>query len=201
MADSTHELVLEFVLSADSEHDASALRVARLLPGFDAQALDSGRCRVRCSLEEAVSLRDVVLDLWEQVHARPGAKLLLDSRPLDLDGLRQVLRVQDCAQAYDQERRGDAHCMPRSGWDWGCLYLAEVPPQAGDHGPDRPALKELLAREAEARWLTLCPHFDSARVAAKVDGLSDAALNSLPKDKKADRKALRPGQSPSGAGA
>lgn len=32
MVDSTHELVLEFVLSADSERDASVLHVARLLP-------------------------------------------------------------------------------------------------------------------------------------------------------------------------
>jgi hypothetical protein len=201
MADPTHDLVLEFALATDPERDASALRVARLLPGFDAQALDSGRCRVRCSLEEAVPLRDVVLDLWEQVNARPGAKLLLDSRPLDLDGLRQVLRVLDCAQAYDQEKRGDAHCAARSGWDWACLYLADVSPQTGAHGLDRPALKELLAREAEARWLTLCPHFNPARVAAKVDGLSDSALNSLPKDKEADRKTPRPGQSSPGAGA
>ncbi|MBU1041103.1 MAG: AAA family ATPase [Proteobacteria bacterium] len=201
MPDSTHDLVLEFALATDPERDASALRVARLLPGFDAQALDSGRCRVRCSLEEAVSLRDVILDLWEQVQARPGAKLFLDSRPLDLDGLRQVLRVMDCAQAYDQEQRGDAHCAPRSGWDWGCLYLADVSPQTGAHGLDRPALKELLAREAEARWLDLCPHFASARVAAKVDGLSDAALNALPKDKEAGGKVLRPGQASPGAGA
>lgn len=201
MPEPTHALVLEFALSADPERDASALRVARLLPGFDAQALDAGLCRVRCSLEEAASLRDVVLDLWEQVHARPGAKLLLDSRPLDLDGLRQVLRVLDCAQAYDQERRGDAHCTARSGWDWGCLYLADESPQAGAHGLDRPALKELLSCEAEARWLPLCPHFDPARVAAKVDGLPEAALNSLPKDKESDRRALRPGQSSPGAGA
>lgn len=201
MPDSTSELVLEFALSADPERDASALNVARLLPGFDTQALDAGRCLVRCSLEEAASLRDVVLDLWVLVQARPGAKLLLDSRPLALDGLRQVLRVLDCAQAYDQEQRGDAHCGPRSGWDWGCLYLADISPQAGAHGLDRPALKEMLAREAEARWLTLCPHFDPARVAAKVDGLPNAALNSLPKDKEADRKAQRPGQASPGAGA
>jgi len=201
MPDSTPNLALEFALSADPELDGSALRVARRLPGFDAQAQDSGRCRVQCSLEEAVFLRDVVLDLWEQVHARPGAKLLLDSRPLDLDGLRQVLRVQDCAQAYDQERRGDAHCVPRSGWGWGCLYLADVSPQTGAQGLDRPALKELLTREAEARWLTLCPHFAPARVAAKVDGLSDSALNSLPKDKESDRKPPLPGQSSPGAGA
>ncbi|MHC1700780.1 MAG: 26S protease regulatory subunit [Humidesulfovibrio sp.] len=201
MPDSKSELVLEFALSADPERDASALNVARLLPGFDTQAQDSGRCRVLCSLEEAASLRDVVLDLWGLVQARPGAKLLLDSRPLDLDGLRQVLRMMDCAQAYDQEQRGDAHCGPRSGWDWGCLYLADISPQAGAHGLDRPALKEMLAREAEARWLTLCPHFDPARVAAKVDGLPNAALNSLPKDKEADRKAQRPGQTSPGAGA
>lgn len=181
--DATHSLVLAFALSADPERDAGALQVARLLPGFEATALDTGRCRVRCSLEEAAALRDVVLDLWEQVHARPGAALQLDARPLDLDGLRQALRVLDCGRAYDQERRGDAHCVSRSGWDWGCLYLADIPPQAGDHGPDRSILKEHIAREAEARWLTLCPHFLPARIAAKVDALPDAALNSLAKDK------------------
>ncbi|MGE4422004.1 MAG: 26S protease regulatory subunit [Pseudodesulfovibrio sp.] len=192
--DATHTLVLEFALSADPERDVGALQVARLLPGFEATALDTGRCRVRCSLEEAAALRDVVLDLWEQVHARPGAALQLDARPLDLDGLRQALRMLDCGRAYDQERRGDAHCVPRSGWDWGCLYLADVPPQAGDHGPDRSILKEHIAREAEARWLTLCPHFLPARIAAKVDALPDAALNSVPKDKEPDRKSMQPRQ-------
>lgn len=200
MANSTHELVLEFVLSADSERDASALRVARLLPGFDAQALDSGRCRVLCSLEDVDRLRDVVLDLWSQVQARAGAKMSLGGRAAGMEGLRQVLRVLDCSRAYDEEQRGDAHCAPsRGGWDWGCLYLADVPPQAGDHGPDRPALKELLAREAEARWLFLCPHFHPARVAAKVDGLSDSALNSLPKDK-ADHKPRQPPRAPAAQG-
>lgn len=200
MPDATHSLVLEFGLSADPKRDADALQVARLLPGFEATALDSGRCRVRCSLEETAALRDVVLDLWEQVHARPGAALLLDSRPLDLDGLRQALRVLDCGRAYGQERRGDAHCVPRSGWDWGCVYLADVPPQTGDHGPDRYALKERLVNEAEARWLTLCPHFVAARVASKVDTLPDAALNSMPKDKEPGRKSPFPGQTSPGAG-
>ncbi|SNR80244.1 hypothetical protein SAMN04488503_1373 [Humidesulfovibrio mexicanus] len=77
MPEPTHALVLEFALSVDPERDASALRVAQLLPGFDVQALDTGRCQVRCSLEEVAALRDVVLDIWEQVHARSGVKLLL----------------------------------------------------------------------------------------------------------------------------
>ncbi|SNS19086.1 ATPase family associated with various cellular activities (AAA) [Humidesulfovibrio mexicanus] len=195
-------VLLEFPLSRDPEQDESPLRTARLLPGFDAQAGESGRCRVRCGLEEAAALRDVVIDLWEQIHARPGAKLLLDSRPMAPDDLRQALKILDCGRAYDQERRGDAHCVPRSGWDWGCLYLADVPPQAGAQGVDRKAFKEALDREAETRWLTLCPHFDHARVAGKVDALPDAALNSLPKDRPAAAKPVKlvlsaPGAPPS----
>ena len=172
MAEPAHTLVLEFNLSRDPDHDATVLRVARLLPGFDTRAPDAGRCRVACTLEQAAALRDVVLDLWEQVHGRPGAALLLDGKPLDLDGLRQALRILDCAQAYAQQRRGAAHCTPHSGWDWGCLYLADVPPQAGEHGLDRQALNALLSREANARWLSLCPHFAPDRVVANVDLLT-----------------------------
>jgi len=201
MPEPTHTLVLEFNLSRDPDNDAAALRVARLLPGFDTRAPDAGRCRVDCALEKAAALRDVVLDLWEQVHARPGAALLLDGTPLDQDGLRQVLRVLDCAQAYDQERRGAAHCAPHSGWDWGCLYLADIPPQAGEHGLDRQALDALLAREAEARWLTLCPHFAPDRVTAKVGALPDAALNLLPMDNQTQQPRQRPGQGAAGADA
>lgn len=196
MNDFENALVLEFALSADPERDASALRVARLLPGFDAQALDAGRCRVRLGLEEVDRLRDVVLDLWDQVHARPGAKLSLGGEHAGMDDLRQVLRVLDCAHAYDEERRGDAHCVPsRGGWDWGCLYLADIPPVAGPQGPDRPALRDILDREAKARWLFLCPHFVSARVAAKVDALSGETLNSLAKDR-ADQKPHQPQPAP-----
>lgn len=196
MPDSTPNLALEFALSADPERDGSALRVARLLPGFDAQALDAGRCLVRLGLEDADRLRDVVLDLWSQVQTRSGAKMSLGGEPADKDDLRQVLRVLDCARAYDEEQRGDAHCVPsRGGWDWGCLYLADVQPVSGPQGPDRPALREELERQAKARWLFLCPHFVPARVAAKVDALSDSTLNSLAKDK-ADQMPHQPPRAP-----
>jgi len=196
MPDSTPNLALEFALSADPERDASTLRVARLLPGFDAQALNAGRCLVRLGLEDVDRLRDVVLDLWSQVQARSGVKMSLGGEPADMDDLRQVLRVLDCARAYDEEQRGDAHCVPsRGGWDWGCLYLADVQPVSGPQGPDRPALREELERQAKARWLFLCPHFVRARVAAKVDALSDETLSSLAKDK-ADQKPHQPPRAP-----
>ncbi len=176
--------VLEFPLSTDPERDETALSVVRLLPGFDARVLESGRCRVRLDWEEVGGLRDVLMDLWEQVRARPGAKLSLGGEAVDLDGFRQALRVMDCAQAYDEERRGAAHCSPRrGGWDWGCLFLADVSPLVGPHGPDRPGLKELLFREAARLRLRLCPHFDPVRIGPKIDGLSDNTLSSLAKDK------------------
>jgi hypothetical protein len=174
------KLCLEFSLTGDAERDASAVRMARILPGFDPTTQDAGWARVRMSLEEAEGLRDVLLDLWEQVRSRPGARMLLGDRPMDLDDFRQVMRVLDCAKAYDTEGRGAAHCVSsRGGWDWGCLYLAHVAPGGGETGLDCEALHAILEREAASRWLDICRYYSKDRIVARLDALSDEKLQSL----------------------
>ncbi len=190
------KLRLEFSLTGDAERDASAARLARILPGFDPTALDAGWGRICMSLEQAEALRDVLLDLWEQVRTRPGARMRLDDSLMDLDDFRQIMRVLDCAKAYEAEGRGDVHCVPsRGGWDWGCLYLAQVTPPTGGNGFDREALRMELENEARVRWLRLCPYFSMEKVQARLDAFSDEALKSLAEDN-SGREPLRPAPLP-----
>jgi ATP-dependent 26S proteasome regulatory subunit len=175
-------LNLEFGLTVGQEKDLNALRLAKLLPGFSAQDFSSGRGRVSLGLEEASGLRDVLLDLWELVKSNPGAQILLDKQRIELDDFKQVLRVLDCAKAYEAANIGERYCHSiQWGWDWGCLFLAQVSPLAGQgkDGLDRSLLKDVLSREAENLHLNLCPYFDLAKALAKADTISEETLASL----------------------
>lgn len=174
------DIVLECELRGDA--GSTVLPLARVLPGFDEQALSRNTCRVRLSLEESARLRDVLIDLWGMVERNSGAKLLLGGESIGLDDLKNAWRVTDCAASRGEGPLDEKHCRPgHRGWDWGCLFLSHVRPGAAKNeaGPDKPGLRRSLEEEAARLRLDLCPYFDPAKMSAKVDALTDQTVASM----------------------
>jgi AAA+ superfamily predicted ATPase len=177
MAHDLQELLfaLAFPLLGNPDDEARALRVAALLPGFSRKSDEGEWGQARMSLADAGAYRDVLFDLWEQVGARPSAMLRLNGESLSLQGFKNSLQVLDCATAHDAPGAPANYCRStRGGWDWGCLHLSHVAPLPGIDGKlDRPALSAKLGDAAEERRLRLCPYFDPASVAARVEALPE----------------------------
>ena len=118
-------LLLEF--PPDEAVDADpALAAARNMPGFDRRFLPERRATLRLPLEKAAAWRDSLFELWEMVRLRPGAALRVNNADVDDNGLKDVLHVHDCSRGHTDAK----HCSPLHGWDWGCLFLARMLPEA-----------------------------------------------------------------------
>ncbi len=155
-------LVLEF-----PPHDAAdadpALAATQAMPGFDRRFLPERRAILRLPLEKAASWRDSLFELWEMVRSRPGAALRVNDVNVDDNGLKDVLQVHDCSRGHTDAK----YCSPLHGWDWGCLFLAHIFPEACEAEGDG-ALRARLEKEAARLHLTLCPHFSADVLAAKA---------------------------------
>ena len=132
------------------------------MPGFDRRFLPERRATLRLPLEKAAAWRDSLFELWEMVRLRPGAALRVNNADVDDNGLKDVLHVHDCSRGHTDAK----HCSPLHGWDWGCLFLARMLPEARETDGD--ALRARLEKEAARLHLTLCPHFSADVLAAKA---------------------------------
>ena len=154
-------LLLEFPPDEAADADP-ALAAARNMPGFDRRFLPERRATLRLPLEKAAAWRDSLFELWEMVRLRPGAALRVNNADVDDNGLKDVLHVHDCPRGHTDAK----HCSPLHGWDWGCLFLAHMLPEARETDGD--ALRARLEKEAARLHLTLCPHFSADVLAAKA---------------------------------
>lgn len=154
-------LLLEFPPDEAADADP-ALAAARNMPGFDRRFLPERRATLRLPLEKAAAWRDSLFELWEMVRLRPGAALRVNNADVDDNGLKDVLHVHDCSRGHTDAK----HCSPLHGWDWGCLFLAHMLPEARETDGD--ALRARLEKEAARLHLTLCPHFSADVLAAKA---------------------------------
>lgn len=154
-------LLLEFPPDEAADADP-ALAAAWNMPGFDRRFLPERRATLRLPLEKAAAWRDSLFELWEMVRLRPGAALRVNNADVDDNGLKDVLHVHDCSRGHTDAK----HCSPLHGWDWGCLFLAHMLPEARETDGD--ALRARLEKEAARLHLTLCPHFSADVLAAKA---------------------------------
>lgn len=193
-------LRLEWPLGLVPETDAPLLDASRNLPGLNAEALANGWCELLIPFDALPDIQDAVLALWDDARRRPGARLMIAGTSAGRDELVCLLRVLECALAYDIEQRGSIHCTPtKDGWDWGCLFLAHISPPAGTGKTRQSQLREILAREAAMHWLHQCPHFDQSRVEARIMALPDST-QPAPRDSGPHAHAMTNGRQGGGSG-
>jgi ATP-dependent 26S proteasome regulatory subunit len=147
---------LRFHLSKDEPQYEHLLRLINLLP--DVQWHNQW-AEIHMPLHDAAIYRDIVLDLWEQLHKRPGTTLSLDEEQVTINDIKQAITVLECAQAHERSVMPERHCHPQQGWDWGCLYLGHVNPHL-----HKGELHTILNQEIQHRWLHLCPFFDHSKI-------------------------------------
>ncbi|MDL2316444.1 AAA family ATPase [Desulfovibrio sp. OttesenSCG-928-A18] len=164
-----------------------AIPLVKTMEGFDHNAFAGGTGRILLPFS-AVGLRqDILAEIWSEVAARPGSAMRIDDAPVAWDEVKTALRAQACAEGYT----GPSYCVPRQGWDWGCVFLSHVLPQESDGHIECPALKNRLVEEAQRLWLPVCPHFSQERVHEKTGvHCRNANLELLQRDEEKKRRML-----------
>lgn len=143
----------------------TSIRLAKTIEGFDLGAFARGTCRIHLPFLEASLCQDAICELWEEVKSRPGASMSLDGTSVTLAELKTAWRVHACGETYTSK----LSCIPRQGWDWGCVFLAHIKPLENGKLLTPQALEQKLADIAERGWLHVCPHFHQELVEEKVE--------------------------------
>lgn len=136
-------------------------------------------------------------ELYLMSRGWKGTQLRVNGRLCDMNGLRTVLTVFQCADQRSTAVIPETYCQPKHEHGWGCKRLTmiqECLPRYGyelehEYGywfqfgsfkddqttwnVDKKRLLEAITREAESKYIDICPFFNLTIVEKRVEALPD----------------------------
>lgn len=182
---------------SSSRNYRKALRLAQEFSSFTALSENSEVNSVEVGQEEFRQKYRKVQSLWLNVCNWKSSELRLEGVPADLNEVRKLFAVVECARDYSSAVIRKDHCKiygERNGW--GCKFLNTIDPylpssryylirgraywfqfggfeSATQWKIDKQEIRAALAREAEIKRLCLCPVFDLQKTEQVLSELPD----------------------------